>query len=280
MSTALIIVADDFGATKGVNSAVSQLHKIGVLDAAALMTQGQEFLEAISICHSNPNLKIGLHLVLTDEHSEREYGWLDSGTRFPNRKVLLSKLFLRQIPVSDLRNEIEAQIRAIEDHGVRVTFINGHQHVHTLPYVARVVADVARERDLYVRVPITSRFQCSPKKLLMRCFAQGLRFYAKQREVTINDILVSNFDLPLRAFDVDSTLRLLKRIVRRQGVCEYMIHPASEVDDLEHYWYVNSAHKAERLQEYEAWQADAVIDAIRAFQRPWSPKHTKYGTSV
>lgn len=280
MSTGLIVVADDFGATKGVNSAVSQLHKVGVLDAAALLTHGQEFCEAISLCHSNPNLKIGLHLVLTDEHSERGYDWLDPGARFPKRRTLLSKLFFRQIPVSDIRNEIEAQISAIEDHGIRVTFINGHQHVHTLPRVARIVADVAMERDLYVRIPLTSRFQCSPKKLLMRCFALALRFYAEQRDVKFNDVLVSNFDLPLRAFDVNSTLSLLMEIVHRQGVCEYMIHPASEVDNLEHYWYVNPAHIAERLQEYDAWQAEAVIGAIQAFQRPWAPKHTKYGPWV
>ncbi len=275
MSTALIIVADDFGATKGVNSAVSQLHKMGVLDAAALMTHGQEFLEAISICHSNPNLKIGLHLVLTDEHSERDYDWLDSSAKFPNRRTLLTKLFVREISAVDIRNEIEAQIRMIEDHGIKVTFINGHQHVHTLPYVASVVADVARERDLYVRIPTASRFQGSPKKLLMRCFAKVLRHHAKQRGVKVNDVLVSNFDLPSRIFDVDSTIGLLKDISGGSVIYEYMIHPSFEIDGLERYWYVNPSHIAERLQEYETWQTDAVIDALNSFRRPWSPTSTK-----
>ena len=275
MSTALIIVADDFGVTKGVNSAVSQLHKVGVLDAAALMTQGQEFLEAISICHSNPDLRIGLHLVLTDERSEREYDWLDSSARFPNRRTLLSKLFVREISAFDIRNEIEAQIRMIEDHGIKVTFINGHQHIHTLPYVAKVVSDVARERDLYVRIPKASRFQWSPKKLLMRCFAEILRHHAKQRGVQVNDILVSNFDLPSRIFDIDSTLGLLKDISDGRNIYEYMIHPSSEINGLEHYWYVNPSHIAERLQEYETWQTDAVIDAVQSFRRPWSSTPTK-----
>jgi predicted glycoside hydrolase/deacetylase ChbG (UPF0249 family) len=275
MSTALILVADDFGATKGINSAVSQLHKLGVLDAAAMMTQGREFLEAISICDSNPNLRIGLHLVLTDERSEREYDWLDSSAKFPNRRTLLSKLFVREISAFDIRNEIEAQIRMIEDHGIKVTFINGHQHVHTLPYVARVVADVARERDLYVRIPTASRLQCSPKKLFMQCFAKILRYYAKQRGVQVNDVLVSNFDLPSRTFDIDSTLGLLKDIAGESIIYEYMIHPSSEITGLEHYWYVNPLHIAERLQEYETWQTDAVIDAVQSFRRPWSSMPTK-----
>lgn len=275
MSTALIVVADDFGATKGINSAVSQLHKVGVLDAAALMTHGKEFFGAISICHSNPSLRIGLHLVLTDERSEREYDWLDSSVKFPNRRTLLSKLFMREISAFDIRNEIEAQIRMIEDHGIKVTFINGHQHVHTLPYVARVVADVAEERDLYVRIPTASRFQGSPKKLLMRCFATVLRHYAKQRGLQVNDLLVSNFDLPSRIFDIDSTLGLLKDISGGSIIYEYMIHPSSEIDGLKHYWYVNPSHIAERLQEYETWQTDAVIDAVNSFRRPWSSAPTE-----
>jgi len=275
MSASLIVVADDFGATTGVNSAVLKLHKVGVLDAAAMMTHGRGFCEAISICHGNPKLRIGLHLVLTDECSERKYDWLDSRARFPNRRRLLSKLFLREISESDIRDEIEAQIQMIENHGIKVTFINGHQHVHTLPYVAKVVADVARERDIYIRIPLASRVQYSPKKLLMRCFAIVLRHYAKQRGVHFNDILVSNFDLTSRTFDIDSTLGLLADISGGRGVCEYMIHPSSEVTGLEHYWYVNPLHIAERLQEYETWQTEAVADAIQAFQRPWSLKGSK-----
>ena len=64
MVSGLIITADDFGLGPGVNRAVADAHRAGVLTAASLMVVGPAFHEATELARSMPQLDIGLHFVL------------------------------------------------------------------------------------------------------------------------------------------------------------------------------------------------------------------------
>jgi predicted glycoside hydrolase/deacetylase ChbG (UPF0249 family) len=66
MAPRLIINADDFGLTPGVNRAIAELHQARVLTSATLMATGAAFEDAIAIAHANPTLGVGCHIVLTD----------------------------------------------------------------------------------------------------------------------------------------------------------------------------------------------------------------------
>src|SRR4029077_14366863 len=62
----LIINADDFGLTSGVNRGVVEAHKHGVVTSATLMANGQAFEQAIALAHAQPRLGVGCHIVLVD----------------------------------------------------------------------------------------------------------------------------------------------------------------------------------------------------------------------
>src|SRR5207253_7684606 len=62
----LIINADDFGLTQGINRAVAELHDAGALTSATLMASGPAFEDAVEVARSRPNLGVGCHIVLTD----------------------------------------------------------------------------------------------------------------------------------------------------------------------------------------------------------------------
>ena len=66
MAPRLIINADDFGLTPGVNRAIAELHQAGALTSATLMATGPAFDDAVAIAHANPTLGVGCHIVLTD----------------------------------------------------------------------------------------------------------------------------------------------------------------------------------------------------------------------
>src|SRR5580658_4026345 len=66
MATRLIINADDFGLTRGINRAIAELHSAGALTSATLMANAPAFDDAITIAHSLPTLGVGCHIVLTD----------------------------------------------------------------------------------------------------------------------------------------------------------------------------------------------------------------------
>src|SRR5580692_1361508 len=66
MAPRLIINADDFGLTPGVNRAIAELHQAKVLTSTTLMATGAAFDDAVAIAHANPTLGVGCHVTLTD----------------------------------------------------------------------------------------------------------------------------------------------------------------------------------------------------------------------
>ena len=66
MPARLIINADDFGLTRGINRSIIELHQAGVLTSATLMATGPAFEHAVAVARANPALGIGCHIVFTD----------------------------------------------------------------------------------------------------------------------------------------------------------------------------------------------------------------------
>ncbi len=62
----LVINADDFGLTAGVNRAVAELAGGGALRSATLMASGTAFDHAVSMVRATPGLHVGCHVVLVD----------------------------------------------------------------------------------------------------------------------------------------------------------------------------------------------------------------------
>jgi predicted glycoside hydrolase/deacetylase ChbG (UPF0249 family) len=62
----LIINADDFGLTRGVNQAIVEGNQRGTITSATLMATGPAFDEAVELAQSCPSLSVGCHVVLVD----------------------------------------------------------------------------------------------------------------------------------------------------------------------------------------------------------------------
>src|SRR5271155_2028633 len=62
----LIINADDFGLTAGVNRGIVEAHNDGVVSSATLMANGPRFEDAVALARSTPSLSVGCHVVLVD----------------------------------------------------------------------------------------------------------------------------------------------------------------------------------------------------------------------
>src|SRR5690349_19802006 len=62
----LIVNADDFGMTSGVNRAIAESHKSGVVTSATVMANEAAVDEAILLASQNPSLATGCHVVLVD----------------------------------------------------------------------------------------------------------------------------------------------------------------------------------------------------------------------
>jgi len=153
----LIVNADDFGLSEAVNRAVIEAHENGIVTSTSIMAGGAAFEHAVGLAARCPTLDVGVHLTLTEQRpvAESVPSLVGADGKFAPHATELAKRCLRgAIVLGDVHKELDAQIRRARAHGLRPTHLDGHQHVHVLPGVARVVAELAREHGIRaVRVP-------------------------------------------------------------------------------------------------------------------------------
>src|ERR1700730_11071897 len=64
----LIVNADDFGFTSGVNRAIVEAHTRGIVTSTTLMANGAAFSQAAQLTKTVPSMSVGCHVVLIDGH--------------------------------------------------------------------------------------------------------------------------------------------------------------------------------------------------------------------
>ncbi len=155
----MIINADDLGYTEGVNRAVDRCATMGILRSATLMANGNAFDDAVSMVKQNRRLSIGVHLTLTElaplSRSEEIPGLTDEcGFLPPGPSALLRAILTGKAGREAIFRELDRQISKVLDSGILPTHLDSHKHVHVLPQVFDVVAELARKYSIRrVRAP-------------------------------------------------------------------------------------------------------------------------------
>jgi chitin disaccharide deacetylase len=165
MPPRLILNADDFGLTPGINRAIAELHTAGALTSATLMAGGPAFDDAIRTAHAHPTLGIGCHIVLTDGTPISPPETIPT-LLGPNRKTFRPSLasffrdaLLHRIAPADIAREAQAQIDRIQQQGIPLTHLDTHKHTHILPHIARPLLAVAERTGVpAIRNPFEPRW--------------------------------------------------------------------------------------------------------------------------
>jgi hopanoid biosynthesis associated protein HpnK len=145
----LIVNADDFGLTSGVNRAIVELHAAGLVTSTSLMARAGATDEAIALACATPSLGVGCHIVLLDGEPvlppERIPSLVDArtGQFFQSHTAFLPRLFVGRIRAEEIEAEAAAQIAHLQRRGVRLTHIDTHKHAHIFPAVLRPVLRAA-----------------------------------------------------------------------------------------------------------------------------------------
>jgi predicted glycoside hydrolase/deacetylase ChbG (UPF0249 family) len=167
----LILNADDFGLTAGVNRAIVELHRAGRLTSATLMARAAATEEALELARSTPTLGVGCHVVLVDgepqlaarklpaRHAPSSLTDQHTGRFHPTLGAFLARLLTGRIPSGDIEAEAAAQIALLQSRGLHLTHIDTHKHTHMFPAVLRPVLRAARAAGIRaVRNPFEPRW--------------------------------------------------------------------------------------------------------------------------
>jgi hopanoid biosynthesis associated protein HpnK len=139
----LIINADDFGLTAGVNRGILEGHQNGVVSSTTVMACSQGFQDAATLPQRAPGLSVGCHVVLVDGQSTlnpsqiptlmgRNDGWF--------REKLLTFACLAatgKLDAGQIEAEATAQIQKLQSAGIAVSHLDSHKHTHIFPVVVR-----------------------------------------------------------------------------------------------------------------------------------------------
>lgn len=149
----LIVNADDFGLTAGVNRAIIEAHTSGVVSSATLMANGPAFDDAIVAARLAPKLSIGCHVVLVDGTPVSTPRSMDTLVAirsaepekfYSSLSAFAARAMLGGFDRDQLVAEITAQIRKIQATGIQVTHVDTHKHAHIFPEILAALLRAAK----------------------------------------------------------------------------------------------------------------------------------------
>jgi hopanoid biosynthesis associated protein HpnK len=169
----LIVNADDFGFTSGVNRAIVEAHTLGVVTSSTLMANGKAFAEATDLAQRTPGLSIGCHVVLIDGEPvlpPDQIPTLTSSLRFRDGlKQFAARSLAGRMSAEEIAAEAAAQIRRIQSTGISVSHVDTHKHTHVFPQILRPLLKAAADCGVRaVRNPFGPRFPLRSSELLAR----------------------------------------------------------------------------------------------------------------
>ncbi|HEX7159545.1 MAG TPA: ChbG/HpnK family deacetylase [Edaphobacter sp.] len=288
MACRLIINADDFGLTPGINRAIIELHRASVLTSATLMATGPAFDEAAAIARANPSLGVGCHIVLTDgipvsyPDSIPTLLGADGKTFRPSVLDFVQALLRNTISEEEIEREALAQIQKLQRAGINVTHVDTHKHTHLFPAVARPILRALNQSSITaIRNPFEPAFtrnlaHSSFKRRLQISLLNRLRpSFEQHSPLQSSEILTTDGTLGVSATGNlnSATLSQILATLPGSGVFELVCHPGYNDADL--------GRITTRLRAHREIEMQALKSALPAqLSQPNAPELIHYGSLV
>jgi predicted glycoside hydrolase/deacetylase ChbG (UPF0249 family) len=235
----LIVNADDFGRTCGINRGVVEAHRRGVVTSATLMVSYEGATEAAALARENAGLGVGLHLALTGGPPtlppERLPSLVDARGMLPSKPEGLAGA-----RPAEVMAEARGQLRRFRElMGRDPTHFDSHHHSQRLPIVYDVLVTLAWEAGLPVRNG-----------------GPGMGERLRREGILTTDVFIEAF------YDMGATLEGMLAILDDigAGVTELMCHPAVVDEELR----AASSYANQRTRELEVLTHREVRQALQA----------------
>lgn len=279
----LIVNADDFGLSPGVNRGILDAFHRGIVSSTTMLVNLDHFDDALAIKAEHPELPVGVHLSLVwgrpVSDPAQVPSLVDADGRFPTRLgVLARRYWLGKISVTDVQTEFESQIRKFIASGLTPTHLDTHMHIHCLPGIFRALLAaaaacgvekirVSHEAGLIPPAGVAHRTSWSAvaKRTLVGLLARNQRRQLPAAGMGSTDHFVGIEYM----YDLNSEALRFILLSLRDGVTEFMCHPGLN-DPL--------ASGYSKEPPYRERELKALTDAgIAELAREQSIEFTNYG---
>ena len=271
----LIVNADDFGLTSGVNRGIVEAHRRGIVTSSTLMACGAKFQEAVNLAKQMPSLSVGCHALLVDASPVLDSTQVSSLT-VARSEVPLFRESIADFAVAALRRklneeqieaEIAAQIRKLQAAGIQVSHLDSHKHTHMFPVVFRPMLRAAKACGiLAIRNPFEPllfasagnwkrRFQLG----ILRSFRANFRQALEEAGMITPDGCIGI--IATGGLDFQRFRSLIENLP--EGTWEFVSHPGYSDAELAG---IKTRLYASRQKELELLTSEEVKDLLRREQ--------------
>jgi chitin disaccharide deacetylase len=268
----LIVNADDFGLTPGVNRAIIEGHTRGIITSTTLMTNMPAFAEAVRLAQTHPTLGVGLHFNITQggpvAPPELVRSLLNARGEFLGTSTKLAwRALAGHLRREEVMIELRAQIEKATNAGLRLTHVDSHKHAHALPSVLQAIAATIPDYGIrHVRLlREQTRFTASSRQLLQQSIgAFGLSQLCRIGEAQRHRLALSS---TTAFFGITQTGHWSKRWLLEliatlpAGASELMCHPGYEDEALNQ---IQTRLRRTRQVELQLLTDPEIIAAVRA----------------
>jgi len=270
MPVRLIINADDFGLTRGVNRAIAELHDAGAVTSATLMANGAAFEDAVTLARARPSLGVGCHIVLVDGTPVSAPETIPT-LLGPDHRTFRNSLgdfalgVLRgSISQDEIQREALAQIQKLRRAGLKLTHVDTHKHTHLLSRVARPIILALEQSGIHcIRNPFEPRWAAAlsgsiRRSLFVRAFEPGRRRFEASPAIAAHRILTARGTIGISATGHlnSTTLNAMLRSIP-DGTWELVCHPGYNDPDLDAI--------TTRLRTHREIELNALLTAFAKF---------------
>ena len=232
----LIVNADDFGLNPKINEEILRSYRDGILRSVSIMANGNSFIEAANLV-KDYEMDVGVHIALVDGIPVNEPSRVSSlinseGQFLKDSNSFLKRYLLGRISLDDIKKEFALQIEKVIDHGLKITHLDSHQHLHVLPQIFEIAKFFSSKYSIkYIRYP-KEKFAIY---MLKRCYCKQLRQLAAlnfacslvKKKITFTTDHFVGFYYGGR-LNKQNLATLLKSLPS-EGTCELMCHPGFSI---------------------------------------------------
>jgi predicted glycoside hydrolase/deacetylase ChbG (UPF0249 family) len=235
----LIIHSDDFGETAEITRGILEGIEASIVTSTTILANMPGTDVAIAeAARRGREASFGVHLNLCEGQPLTNPKSLvgEDGRFHPKRQVAL-RAVTRRLDPDEIGSELAAQIMKVQEGGVQISHLDSHKHLHQLPGVSRIVANLARRFGI-------ERIRCTLEEGV---WVRGLRWSAwasravRRRFASQAQRLFSEAGLrhPGRVFDVRELMETQDRsgrlaLLRRPyALSEMFCHVGTELADRE-----------------------------------------------
>ncbi len=151
MRKRVIINADDLGWSAGVTEGILRAHRWGVVTSTSILANMPGAAGAAGSLRAAPRLGAGVHLNVSQGPPLSEAGRRLTGDGGQMNRTAMGVVIAcaaRPGMLRAVRDEFDAQIRWVLDHGIRPTHLDSHRHCHAFAPIFVCVVDLARKYNI------------------------------------------------------------------------------------------------------------------------------------